>query len=101
MSRFFGRADAPSGEPRRPGSSAYPGKRGGEVEVRESGGASYLLRLEDVVNATALDVRERFRAAAESVVGAARAREIESCIDGLDGSDDLGRLGTLPRATAG
>src|SRR4029077_13252948 len=62
---------------------AYPGKQGGEVEVRESSGASYLHRLEDVVNATASDVRERFRAAAESVVGAARTREIENGIDAL------------------
>jgi hypothetical protein len=74
---------------------AYPGKQGGEVEVRESGGASYLLRLEDVVNATALDVLERVRAAAESVVGAVRTREIEACIDALDRSDDVGHLGML------
>ena len=80
---------------------AYPGKQGGEVDVRESGGASYRLRLDDVVNATASDVRERFSAAAESVVGSARAREIESCIDALERSDDAGRLGMLLRAAGG
>ena len=46
---------------------AYPGKQGGEVEVRETGGATHRIRLEDVVNASAEDVRARFRAAAESV----------------------------------
>jgi len=45
---------------------AYPGKQGGEVEVRQSGGATHRIRLEDVVTASAADVRARFRAAAET-----------------------------------
>ncbi len=45
---------------------AYPGKQGGEVEVREAGGTTQRLRLEDVVNATPLEVRERFRTAVEA-----------------------------------
>jgi 2-methylcitrate dehydratase PrpD len=74
---------------------AYPGKQGGEVEVRDSSGATQKLRLDDVVNATSADVRERFRAAVEGAVGKARAQEIEDCIDGLDRSDDAGRLSLL------
>ena len=80
---------------------AYPGQQGAEVAVREHGGATFRARLDDVVNATAAQVRERFRAAAQSALGAQRSREIERCIDGLDQSDDVGRLGTLLRANAG
>ena len=74
---------------------AYPEKQGGEVEVRETGGATHRVRLEDVVNASAADVRARFRTAAESVVGAARAREIESFIDELELRKDVAPLGAL------
>ncbi|MGH8677133.1 MAG: MmgE/PrpD family protein [Burkholderiales bacterium] len=80
---------------------AYPGKQGGEVELRESGGKTYRKRLDDVVNATASDVRLRFRAAAEDALGAGRAREIESFINTLEASDDVGRLGMLLRSDAG
>jgi 2-methylcitrate dehydratase PrpD len=76
---------------------AYPGKQGGEVEVREIGGATHRVRLEDVVNAAAPDVRKRFRAATESVMGTQRTREIEECIDGLERSADAGQLGLLLR----
>ena len=74
---------------------AYPGKQGGEVEVRDSSGTTQKLRLDDVVNATQADVLERFRAAVEGAVGKARAQEIEGCINGLERSDDAGRLGVL------
>jgi 2-methylcitrate dehydratase PrpD len=80
---------------------AYPGKQGGEVEVCEVGGTIYRVRLDDVVNATAADVRERFRTAAQSVVGAAQARAIEDDIDRLDASDDAGQLAVLLRTRAG
>jgi 2-methylcitrate dehydratase PrpD len=76
---------------------AYPGKQGGEVEVRETGGAAHRLRLEDVVNATPSAVRERFRVAADAVMGKTRTREIEDCIETLEGSEDAGRLGSLLR----
>ena len=79
---------------------AYPGKQGGEVEVRDTSGTTQRLRLEDVVNATPTEVRERFRAAVEAAQGKARAQEIEDCIEGLDRSDDAGRLGSLLRRPA-
>jgi 2-methylcitrate dehydratase PrpD len=79
---------------------AYPGKQGGEVEIREAGGATHKLRLDDVVNATAADVRKRFRQAVEAAVGKARAQEIEDCIEGLEQAEDTGRLGALLRAPA-
>ena len=79
---------------------AYPGKQGGEVEVRWSGGATQRLRLDDVVNATPAQVRARFRLAVEGAVGEARAQEIEECIEELDRSDDAGRLGSLLKGQA-
>jgi 2-methylcitrate dehydratase PrpD len=80
---------------------AYPGLQGGEVEVREAGGASHRMRLDNVVNASAVDVQARFRAATQEVFGAVRAGEIERCIAGLDESDDAGDLAMLLRAEAG
>ena len=79
---------------------AYPGKQGGEVEVRDIGGATQRLRLDDVVNATPSDVQERFRVAVEGAVGKARAQEIEECIEQLDRSEDAGRLASLLRGQA-
>ena len=73
----------------------YPSQQGGEVEVREANGAQHRIRLRDVVNATETDVRERFRIAAATVVGADRTREIEQFIDALDECDDAGGLSTL------
>ena len=78
---------------------AYPRRQGGEVEVRETSGGTHRVRLDDVVNASAAEVRQRFRDAAESVLGAARARELEAFIDALERSEDAGRLGTLLRGT--
>ena len=74
---------------------AYPALQGGEVEVTETGGAVRRMRLENVVNATAEDVRGRFRVAAAGVVGVGRADEIERFIDALDRSDNAGALGLL------
>jgi 2-methylcitrate dehydratase PrpD len=76
---------------------AYPGKQGGEVEVRDQSGATQRLRLEDVVNATPAEVRARFRLAAEGALGKVRAQEIEDCIESLDRADDAGRLASLLR----
>ena len=74
---------------------AYPGKQGGEVEVRETGGATRRMRLDDVVNATPQEVQARFRAATVSAMGAQRAEEIETCIRTLERSDDAGLLAAL------
>ncbi len=77
---------------------AYPGMQGGEVEVRESGGATHRIRLEDVVNASAADVRARFHAAAEKVLGAAPTRVIEDFIDDIENRKDVAQLCALLRA---
>jgi hypothetical protein len=67
------------------------------VEVRESGGKVHTRRLDDVVNASAAEVRARFRTATESVVGAGRASQIAIGIETLDRSDDAGQLAALLR----
>lgn len=79
---------------------AYPGLQGGEVEVIETGAEVRRIRLENVVNATAEDVRGRFRIAAAGVVGTAQASEIERFIDTLERSDDAGALGRLLQGKA-
>lgn len=79
----------------------YPGMQGGEVEVRLKDGSVHGMRLDDVVNATAADVRARFRAAAEAALGAGRVREIEENIDRLESSNDVGRIAALLRAPDG
>lgn len=76
---------------------AYPGLQGGEVSVRLRDGTTHRARLDDVVNATASDVRTRFRGALESALGRERAREIEQGIDSLEQSDDAGRLAAMLR----
>jgi 2-methylcitrate dehydratase PrpD len=71
---------------------AYPMKQGGAVQIRLIGGARHGVRLADVVNATAQQVRERFRIAAASRLGEAAPIRIEALIDGLEHAGDAGQL---------
>jgi 2-methylcitrate dehydratase PrpD len=75
--------------------TAYPALQGGEVELTESSGAKHRIRLDNVVNASTQDVRERFRVAASAAIGRARASEIEIFVDAIEHSDDVGALGKL------
>jgi 2-methylcitrate dehydratase PrpD len=77
---------------------AYPGKQGGEVIVTDTAGATHRIRLEDVVNASAQDVRVRFRAAASQVLGKQRAEEVEQAIDQLASCEDVGKIAALLKA---
>lgn len=77
--------------------AAYPGKQGGEVEVRDAGGKIYRIRLDDVVNATESEVRARFHTASAAVIGPDRATAIAHCIDRLDHLDDAAELAALLR----
>jgi 2-methylcitrate dehydratase PrpD len=74
---------------------AYPALQGGEVEITETGKTARRVRLENVVNATADDVRTRFRSAAIGVIGAERTGEIERCIHTLERQENIGALGKL------
>jgi 2-methylcitrate dehydratase PrpD len=73
----------------------YPTQQGGEVEIRMRDGASRCVRLDDVVNATAVEVRERFRIAVAQALGAQQAGQIEDAIDHLQESEDAGQLSAL------
>jgi 2-methylcitrate dehydratase PrpD len=79
---------------------AYPGLQGGEVEVRDADGKTHRARLDDVVNATAADVRARFRVAVGGAVGSARASEIETIVDGLEDATEAGQLASALRSPA-
>lgn len=76
---------------------AYPGLQGGEVEIVQSGSAARRVRLENVVNASAGEVRERFRIAAAAVLGGEQAHRLEQFIDNLQVQNDVGALGALLR----
>ena len=71
---------------------AYPRLQGGAVTVCLDDGTRREAHLEDVSNATPEQVRERFRAAATSCLGADRTADLESMIDDLPGLDDAGRV---------
>ena len=71
---------------------AYPAQQGGAVEVRLADGACHTLRLADVVNATAQDVRERFQLAATTRLGHSAASRIGELIDGLLDNNNAGQL---------
>lgn len=71
---------------------AYPVRQGGAVEVQLAGGACHALRLDDVVNASSQDVRDRFQVAAVARLGCSAASRIGDLIDGLIESNDAGRL---------
>lgn len=71
---------------------AYPAQQGGAVEVQLVGGACHAMRLVDVVNATAQDVRDRFAAAATIRLGPSAAGRIAELIDSLIDNHDAGLL---------
>lgn len=77
---------------------AYPAQQGAQVEVHMNNGESHRVRLGDVVNAGADEVRARFRASAEFVIGQRQARELEAFIDTLDKAGDVAVIGAMLRA---
>jgi len=73
----------------------YPGQQGAEVIVTEIGGTVHRARLDDVVMASADEVRTRFRVATAAAMGSTRSAEIEHFIENLEHSTDVGQLGAL------
>ncbi len=73
----------------------FPAAQGAEVRVSLADGSLVMDRLDDVVPATSSEIRARFRAAAATVVGSARATEIEAFVDGLEEEADAGRVAAL------
>ena len=74
---------------------AYPGKQGGEVEIVERDGGKHRVRLDDVVVATAAEVRDRFLSATAKILGERRAILIEEFIDGIEHQENAGHLAAL------
>jgi 2-methylcitrate dehydratase PrpD len=74
---------------------AYPGKQGTEISVRLRDGRTLRRSLDDVVPATAPDIRARFRTACEQVLGSAAACAIEEAVDRLEDLEDMSTLGAL------
>jgi 2-methylcitrate dehydratase PrpD len=75
--------------------SAYPAKQGAEIEVVLTDGRRIARRLDDVVPATEIEVRERFRRAAIATIGADAAHDLEHLVDGLETANDAGRVAAL------
>jgi hypothetical protein len=65
--------------------------------LRDASGAMKRVRLDNVVNATPDEVRDRFRNAVTEAAGEARTLKIEQAIENLDSSDNAGRLALLLR----
>jgi 2-methylcitrate dehydratase PrpD len=77
---------------------AFPSKQGAEVIVHTKAGDVWSERVEDVVPATADDVRERFLAAAAHALGGARAAELEKLVATLESRKSASELSRLTRA---
>lgn len=64
--------------------AAFPARQGAEVTVHLRDGKTIRHSLRDVIAATPAEIRSRFRAAASSVIGEDRARQLEQAIDGCE-----------------
>jgi len=72
--------------------AAFPAKQGAEVEIKLQNGKSFSRKLADVVPANIDLVRHRFHDAAAKAVGEAKAKSLESAVDTLEKSDDIGAI---------
>jgi len=73
----------------------FPARQGAAISVTLGDGRQLSMGLPDVVPATEAEVRERFRAAAEAIVGGPAAEAIEEFVDRLETRKDAGRLMAL------
>lgn len=78
-----------------PLSAEFPMHQGATVEATLADGRRISLTQRDVISATEADVRERFRAAAEAVLGKRRCEQVEAFIDDLERKQDAGKLAGL------
>jgi 2-methylcitrate dehydratase PrpD len=74
---------------------AFPARQGSRVEIETTDGKLLSATLPDVIPATEAEIRARFRAAAEETVGAARAKDIERLVNGLEAMPSVGALPRL------
>jgi 2-methylcitrate dehydratase PrpD len=64
--------------------AAFPGKQGADVTVHLRGGRTIRHVLAHVIAATPSDIRARFRAAANRIIGEDRTRRLEQLIDNCE-----------------
>jgi 2-methylcitrate dehydratase PrpD len=72
--------------------AAYPKQQGASVEVTLRDGTTMRRALADVVPATGAQIRERFAAAADKVLGSWRRAKVESLVDELETLNDVTAL---------
>ena len=75
--------------------AAYPARQGAAVAVELTDGTRLERRLDDVVAASADEVRTRFHRAAAAALGNAAAGDIERFVDALESADDAGQVASL------
>ncbi len=75
--------------------AAFPARQGAEVAVEYTNGTHVVERLDDVVQATDTEVRDRFRQSAAGLIGAARTAEVEALVDTLETAPDAGLVARL------
>lgn len=78
----------------------FPTTQGAEVRVSLDDGSLVMERLDDVIPATAGEIRTRYREAASRALGSTRAAEIEARIDHLEDDADAGRIAALCRTAS-
>jgi 2-methylcitrate dehydratase PrpD len=75
--------------------AAYPGAQGTEIAVALRDGRSVVRRLDDLVPASADQVRERFREAAAQAIGSRAAVALEAAAERLEKLPDVAPLAAL------
>jgi 2-methylcitrate dehydratase PrpD len=75
--------------------AAFPAQQGARITLTLDDGVTLASALDDVVAAGEAAIRERFRAAAATVLGPERAHSIEAMVDRLESEPDAGALARL------
>lgn len=78
-----------------PYTAAFPGRQGARITLLLDNGDSVTGALDDVVAADSDLIHRRFTEAASTVVGAQRAKQIETVVDQWDTQTDAGELARL------
>jgi 2-methylcitrate dehydratase PrpD len=75
--------------------AAYPGRQGTEIEIQLSNGRRIVRSLDDVIPASAEEVRGRFRRSAEAVLGPGAAGQLGAVIDQMEDLEDAAEIPSL------
>lgn len=78
--------------------AAFPVNQGAEVIVGLRSGKIHRQRLDNVIAATPVEIRSRFRLAAANAIGERRAQRLEELVDGCVGLANAGAIAAQCRA---